>query len=127
MSAPVGWSGITAVLVLALYLAAAVASTVFAWIGTAGLGLANPEDEGNIFSARAPPIMGPAAILLSLATLSSCAASLQSTMISPARSLLAMGHHGVLSEAFTHLHQWIAAPWLSSPLPRRCYPLASRR
>jgi len=103
-------AGITAVVVLALYLAAAVAATVFAGIGAEGLGLANPENAGNIFAAMASPIMGPAAILLSLATLSSCAASLQSTMISPARSLLAMGHHGALPEAFTRLHPRFGTP-----------------
>lgn len=103
-------AGITAVVVLGLYLLSAVAATVFAGIGTSGLGLANPEHAGNIFAVLASPVMGPAAILLSLATLSSCAASLQSTMISPARSLLAMGHYGALPQAFTRVHPRFGTP-----------------
>ncbi|MEE1619779.1 APC family permease [Zafaria sp. Z1313] len=97
-------AGVTAVVVLALYLAGSVAATLFAGTGTEGLGLANPENAGNIFAALAHPVMGPFAILLSLSVLSSCAASLQSTMISPARSLLAMGHHGALPHRFARLH-----------------------
>ena len=107
-------AGITAVVVLALYLLAAVAATIFAGVGTEGVGLGNAENAGNIFAVLASPVMGPAAILLSLATLSSCAASLQSTMISPARSLLAMGHHGAIPEAFTRLHPRFGTPAFST-------------
>ena len=44
--------------------------------------------------------MGPFAILMSLAILSSSAASLQSTLVSPARTLLAMGHYEALPHKF---------------------------
>ena len=107
-------AGFTAVIVLAVYLLTSVAATVFAGVGDSGLGLANPENIGNVFAALAGPVMGPAAILLSLATLASCAASLQSTMISPARSMLAMGHHGALPQAFTRIHPKFGTPAFST-------------
>jgi amino acid transporter len=47
--------------------------------------------------------MGPAAMLMSLAVLSSSAASLQSTIISPARTMLAMGHYGALSPRYARI------------------------
>ncbi|MFB0836048.1 APC family permease [Arthrobacter halodurans] len=103
-------AGATAVVVLALYLAGSVAATLFAGTGDTGLGLANPEHSGNLFAALAHPVMGPFAILLSLSVLASCAASLQSTMISPARSLLAMGHHGALPARFARIHPRFGTP-----------------
>lgn len=107
-------AGFTAVIVLGIYLLTSVAATVYAGVGDTGLGLANPESIGNVFAALAGPVMGPAAILLSLATLASCAASLQSTMISPARSMLAMGHHGALPQAFTRIHPKFGTPAFST-------------
>ena len=54
--------------------------------------------------------MGPFAILMSLAVLSSSAASLQSTFTSPSRSLLAMAHYGALPERFSHLSRKFSTP-----------------
>ncbi|WP_417215328.1 APC family permease [Arthrobacter sp.] len=96
-------AGFTAVVVLAIYLFGSIAVVMFAGTGTTGTGLGNPDNGENVFAALASPVMGPFAILLSLSVLSSCAASLQSTMISPARSLLAMGHHGALSKRFSRI------------------------
>ncbi len=89
----------TAVAVLALYLAVIVA-TMVAGTGADGIGLNNPDNQSNAFAALASPVMGPLAILMSLAVLSGTASSLQSTMASPARSLLAMGHYGALPPRF---------------------------
>lgn len=93
-------AAITAIAVLAIYLAGSVATVMFAGTGETGLGLNNPDISENVFTAIAGPVMGPFAILLSLAVLSSCASSLQSTMISPARSLLAMGYYKALPDGF---------------------------
>ena len=56
---------------------------MFAGVGDTGIGLNNAENHANVFTALASPIMGPFAILMSLAVLSSSAASLQSTFTSP--------------------------------------------
>jgi amino acid transporter len=54
--------------------------------------------------------MGPFAILMSLAILSSSAASLQSTFVSPARTLLAMGHYKALPTHFGKISPTFKSP-----------------
>jgi amino acid transporter len=100
----------TAVAVLALYLVAIVATMMVAGTGTDGIGLNNPDNQSNIFAALASPVMGPLAILMSLAVLSGTASSLQSTMASPARSLLAMGHYGALPPRFASVSKRFGSP-----------------
>ena len=90
----------TVVLILGLYLLTAVATLGFAGIGSQGLGLNNPDIQDNVFAHLAGPVMGPLAILMSVAVLASTAASLQSTFVSPARTLLAMGYYGAVPERF---------------------------
>jgi amino acid transporter len=91
---------ITVLVILALYLFTAAATLQFAGIGETGLGLGNPAVQENVFAHLAGPVMGPLAILMSVAVLASTAASLQSTFISPARTLLAMGYYGAVSQRF---------------------------
>ncbi|MFP5314615.1 MAG: APC family permease [Actinomycetes bacterium] len=103
-------AAVTAVVVLGMYLLGAIATVMFAGVGTEGLGLNNADISENVFAALAAPVMGPFAILLSLAVLSSCAASLQSTFLSPARSLLAMGYYKALPEKFATVHPIYRSP-----------------
>ncbi|WP_432524173.1 APC family permease [Kineococcus sp. SYSU DK006] len=93
----------TIALIVVLYLAVALAVLTFSGTGEEGLGLGNADIQENIFAALAGPVMGPAAVLMSLAVLASSAASLQSTFISPARTLLAMGHYGALPPRFARI------------------------
>ena len=92
---------LTVLVILVLYLFTAVATLHFAGIGETGLGLGNPEIQENVFAHLAGPVMGPLAILMSVAVLASTAASLQSTFISPARTLLAMGYYGAVPRRFS--------------------------
>ncbi|GAB3530884.1 APC family permease [Arthrobacter tecti] len=103
-------AAVTAVVVLGIYLLGAIATLMFAGVGTEGVGLNNPDISENVFAALAAPVMGPFAILLSLAVLSSCAASLQSTFVSPARSLLAMGYYKALPDKFATVHPRFRSP-----------------
>jgi len=91
---------LTVGIIFALYILVAVAALTFSGIGAGELGLGNEEIQGNVFAALAGPIMGPFAILLSLAVLSSSAASLQSTFVGPARTMLAMGHYKAFPARF---------------------------
>ncbi|MET1051592.1 MAG: APC family permease [Mycetocola sp.] len=91
---------LTVFIIVVLYLLIATASISFAGIGTGEFGLGNEDIQGNVFFALAGPVLGPLAILVSIAVLSSSAASLQSTFVSPARTLLAMGHYGALPSKF---------------------------
>ncbi|MCZ2402271.1 APC family permease [Paenarthrobacter sp. Z7-10] len=100
----------TAVAVLGLYIAVIVATMMVAGVGGTGIGLNNPDNQSNVFAALASPVMGPLAILMSLAVLSGTASSLQSTMASPARSLLAMGHYGALPPRFASVSKRFGSP-----------------
>lgn len=101
---------LTVVIIFVLYVLVAVATLMFSGIGTGEFGLGNEEISGNVFAALAGPVMGPFAILLSLAVLSSSAASLQSTFVGPARTMLAMGHYGAFPRRFA-----VISPTFKSP------------
>lgn len=101
---------ITVLVVLALYLFTAAATLQFAGIGEDGLGLGNPEIQENVFAHLAGPVMGPLAILMSIAVLASTAASLQATFISPARTLLAMGYYRAVPKRFARIHRDFQTP-----------------
>ncbi|MFK0085864.1 APC family permease [Pseudomonas sp. NPDC090755] len=94
---------LTVLLILGLYLVTAIATLQFAGISDIGLGLNNPRIQENVFAHLAGPVMGPLAILMSIAVLASTAASLQSTFVSPARTLLAMGYYGAVPERFANI------------------------
>lgn len=91
---------ITVLVIVALYLLLAVSLIMFAGVGTGEFGLGNPDIQDNVFFHLSGPVLGPLAALVSLAVLTSSASSLQSTFVSPARTLLAMGHYGALPERF---------------------------
>ncbi|MHA7277247.1 APC family permease [Arthrobacter sp. Hz1] len=87
---------LTVVVIVVIYLTVALATLSFAGVGDGEFGVGNEDNQGSIFAVLAGPVMGPFAILMSLTVLSSSAASLQSTFVSPARTLLAMGHYRAL-------------------------------
>jgi len=101
---------LTVAIIFVLYILVAVASLMFSGIGTGELGLGNEDISGNVFAALAGPIMGPFAILLSLAVLSSSAASLQSTFVGPARTMLAMGHYQAFPKRFASISPRFKSP-----------------
>ena len=103
-------AAITIVIVLGLYLLLAIALLVFAGNGETGLGLGNPDIQDNVLFFLSNPIMGPLGWLISLAVLSSSAASLQSTALSPARTLLAMGHYQAVPQRFAAVHPRFRTP-----------------
>ena len=94
---------ITVVIIVVLYLLIAVSLIAYAGVGGGEFGLGNPDIQDNVFFHLAGPILGPLAVLVSLAVLTSSASSLQSTFVSPARTLLAMGHYGALPEKFARV------------------------
>jgi amino acid transporter len=93
----------TVIIIVVLYLLIAVSLIAFAGVGTGEFGLGNPDIQDNVFFHLAVPFLGPLAVLVSLAVLTSSASSLQSTFVSPARTLLAMGHYGALSPKFARV------------------------
>nr|WP_243752469.1 APC family permease [Leucobacter ruminantium] len=100
---------LVAILVV-LYVGTATATVAYAGLGDGPTGLGNPDIIENVFAALAHPVMGGAAILLSLAILVSAMASINSTAISPARTLLAMSHYQALPPAIKKVHPKYKSP-----------------
>lgn len=98
------------VTLVALYVVIGMATVTYAGIGEEGTGLHNPTMAANVFGALSNPVMGGAGIILSLAVLCSAAASLQSTQLSPARTLLAMGHYKAIPAKFAEVHPKYKSP-----------------
>jgi amino acid transporter len=101
---------LTTVVILSSYLLVAIAAMWFAGIGETGTGLGNPATADNVFSALAEPVMGGFGTLLFLAVLASSAASLQTTFLSPARTLLAMGTYKAVPARFAKVHPRFQTP-----------------
>ncbi|WP_232668102.1 APC family permease [Pseudonocardia sp. TRM90224] len=102
---------VTVVLILVSYLLVGIAAMVYAGVGTDGLGLGNEETSDNVFGALAEPVLGPwASMLLFLAVLASSAASLQTTFLPPARTLLAMGVYRAVPARFARIHPRFLIP-----------------
>lgn len=105
---------LTVLIIVVAYLFVSMAAISFAGTGADGIGLGNPDIQENVFFALAGPVLGPLAILMSIAVLSSSAASLQSTAVSPARTLLAMGHYGALPARFARVSPRFMTPGYST-------------
>lgn len=101
---------LTIFLVVSLYQLISIGVISYSGISDGELGLANPAIHENIFAVLAGPVMGPLAILMALAVLGSSAASLQSTFISPARTMLAMGFYGALPPRFAKIDPKFQSP-----------------
>ena len=98
------------ILLVGLYTTIAAVTVGYAGVGNGPTGLGNADISGNIFYALSKPLMGWAAVFLSLAVLCSSAASLQSTELSPARTLLAMGHYKAIPSKFAEIHPVFESP-----------------
>ncbi|RKT06215.1 amino acid/polyamine/organocation transporter (APC superfamily) [Streptomyces sp. 3211.6] len=102
---------IAMVVLVGSYLATGVAAQMAVGSGDKGLGLGNPETSGNVFAALAGPVMGPLlGILLFVAVLASAAASLQTTFIPVARTVLAMSTYEALPASYAKVHPRFKTP-----------------
>jgi amino acid transporter len=101
---------LTMVLILTTYLLVAIASQMFAGIGTEGIGLGNPATTDNVFAALAGPVLGGMAILLFIAVLVSSASSLQTTFLPPTRTMLAMATYRAAPRRFAEVHPRFGSP-----------------
>ncbi|MFF1795415.1 APC family permease, partial [Kitasatospora sp. NPDC058263] len=102
---------ISMVTLVGSYLLVAIAAQMFAGVGATGTGLGNPDTADNVFSALARPVLGsPWSILLFLAVVASAAASLQTTFIPVARTLLAMSSYRAVPPRFGTVHPRFRTP-----------------
>lgn len=100
----------TVAIIIVLYILTAIAIVTWAGTGDTGLGAGNPDNQESIFAALSHPVLGTWSILIYIAVLASSLASLQSTMVSPARTLLAMGHYRALPPAFAKVSPRFLTP-----------------
>ncbi|MFF0740907.1 APC family permease [Streptomyces sp. NPDC004111] len=102
---------IAMVVLVGSYLATAVAAQMAVGSGDKGLGLGNPDTSDNVFAALAGPVMGPVlGILLFVAVLASATASLQTTFIPVARTVLAMSAYEALPASYSRVHPRFKSP-----------------
>ena len=94
---------LTVVTIIAIYVLVALGVIMWAGVGTGELGAGNPDNQESLFAVLGGPIMGPFAILMFMAVLVSSLASLQSTMVAPARTLLAMGFYHAVPPALARV------------------------
>ncbi|MBZ6476843.1 APC family permease [Streptomyces griseocarneus] len=99
------------VVLVGSYLLTAVAAQMFSGVGEKGTGLGNPDTAGNVFAALADPVLGTAlGVLLFVAVLASAAASLQTTFLPVARTVLAMSTYQALPPSFARVHPRFKSP-----------------
>ncbi|NUL45817.1 APC family permease [Cellulosimicrobium funkei] len=103
-------STLTVLIIMAVYTLCALAVISWAGVGSEDLGAGNPDNQESLFAILSGPVMGPFAILMSVAIMVSSFASLQSTMISPSRTLLAMGHYRALPPVFSRISPRFRTP-----------------
>ncbi|HUH52530.1 MAG TPA: APC family permease [Microbacteriaceae bacterium] len=100
-------------ILLVMYVGTATATLVWAGVGDGPHGLANVTIAENVFAAIAHPVMGPFAIMLLVGILLSAMSSINTTAISPARTLLAMSHYGALPKAIKKIHPKYKSPYVA--------------
>jgi amino acid transporter len=101
---------LTIVTILSTYMLVAISAQMFAGIGEKGIGLGNPDTADNVFAVLAEPVLGVLAIFLFLAVVASAAASLQTTFLPAARTMLAMSFYKAAPERFSHVHPRFRSP-----------------
>jgi amino acid transporter len=97
--------------ILLTYLLVAIATQMYAGVGTEGLGLGNEDISENVFGALAEPILGsPLHLVLFLAVLASSAASLITTFLPTSRTMLAMASYRAFPPKFATIHPAYKTP-----------------
>jgi amino acid transporter len=111
---------ISTVLLLVTYGLVTVSAQAFAGVGTAGSGLANPDNSGDVLSGLGGAVFGSTGFgwflgkLLVLMVLSSASASTQTTIMPTARTALSMADHRGIPSAFARIHPRFRTPTWST-------------
>lgn len=107
---------LSTLLLLVTYLLVTVAAVAYAGIGRQGLGLGNPKNSGDVLAALSNSALGGGLLskLLVLSTITSVAASIQTTILPTARVMLSMGTYGALPRVFTRIHPLYRTPTVST-------------
>ncbi|MFI8461416.1 APC family permease [Kitasatospora sp. NPDC085464] len=101
---------ISTVLLLAIYTLVSTSAQAFAGIGTEGIGLGNPDHEGDVLSGLGDAVFGSGGFggflskLLIFMVLTSAAASTQTTILPTARTAFSMATHKAIPSQFARVH-----------------------
>ena len=111
---------ISTLLLLATYAVVTVATVAFAGVGDKGIGLANPANSSDVFSAIGPTLFGGGVVgsilvtLLGFSILTSASASTQTTILPTARTSLSMAVYKAIPERFARIHPRFLTPTWST-------------
>jgi amino acid transporter len=111
---------LSTVILLVTYVITIFAAQSFAGVGTTGIGLANPDNAGDVLSILGGAVFGNQgfghflALLLILMVLTSAAASTQTTILPTARTTLSMAAYGALPKVFAKMHGRYLTPTVST-------------
>jgi amino acid transporter len=109
---------ISTLLLLVTYALVAVATISFAGVGDKGIGLANLNNAGDVFSAVGPTLFGSGVVgsilmaALGFSILTSASASTQTTILPTARTSLSMAVWKAIPERFARIHpKYLTPTW----------------
>ena len=111
---------LSTVILVVTYAIAIFGAQSFSGIGTKGIGLANPQNSGDVLSVLGHAVFGAGALgnvfyrLLLVMVLSSAAASTQTTILPTARTTLSMATYKALPKAFARIHPKYLTPTVST-------------
>ena len=111
---------LSTLILLVTYVLVVLSTQSYAGIGTTGIGLGNPDNQGDVLSVLGHSVFGTStfgnvlAHLLLLMVLSSAAASTQTTILPTARTSLAMGVYEAIPSAFARVHRRFLTPTVST-------------
>jgi len=105
---------ISAFVLVAIYVSVALLVMMYASVGTEGIGLANADNQDDVFLAMKDVVLGPWGWLIVVAVLASVLSSTQTTILPTARGTLSMGVHGALPPKFGEVHERNQTPGFST-------------
>jgi amino acid transporter len=111
---------LSTVILLVTYALVVMASQSYAGVGTHGIGLANPNNSGDVINVLGTSVFGTSGIgwfmtkLLLLMVLSSAAASTQTTILPTARTTLSMATYKAIPSAFSRVSKRFLTPTFST-------------
>ncbi len=116
-----GIAGVISTLILLVtYFFVTFSVQSYAGIGTTGIGLGNPDHQGDVLSVMGDSVFGTGPLgtiltkLLLFMILTSAAATTQTTILPNARTMLSMAFHKALPQTFARVHPRYQTPIMST-------------
>ncbi|RAG84823.1 amino acid transporter [Streptacidiphilus pinicola] len=111
---------LSTVILLLIYALVSTSAQAFAGVGDKGIGLANPDNSGDVLSGLGNAVFGSTGLgwflskLLIFMVLTSAAASTQTTILPTARTSFSMALHKAIPSHFGRVHPRFATPTWST-------------